>query len=374
MKQKKIIILGGYGNAGFFLTSILLKETNVAIILAGRNEAKVQETADQFNQQFEGNRVKGRFADASNSTSLKKAFAGTDMVVVVSTTVKYVENIVNVSLEIGIDYYDITPSNNKLIFLNEISDRIRQAGRCFITEGGAVPGTPTAISRYMASDFDNLKKISASLFCNIDWSTMRTVESNAIKEFLEENDIGKIKKFKKGKWTELGLLQSILGIKTINFGKEIGSRYCLQFEFLEESKYLPEKYPSLEEFSFYSSIRYLSGYYNPIVEYLSLVFPFLKHVPGFIYWRINKKKPPFGGGMRVELFGEKNGKQKNQEAIIYHEHVYKFTVIPVVACLQQYLDGAIEPGLHFQALAVEPNRFMKDLEKMGITVRKQNIQ
>ena len=56
--------------------------------------------------------------------------------------------------------------------------------------------------------------------------------------------------------------------------------------------------------------------------------------------------------------------------MLYHEDGYMITAIPVAACLLQYLDGSIQkPGLWFQALVVEPERFMSDMKRMGLGVR-----
>jgi saccharopine dehydrogenase (NAD+, L-lysine-forming) len=54
---------------------------------------------------------------------------------------------------------------------------------------------------------------------------------------------------------------------------------------------------------------------------------------------------------------------------VAHADGYVLTAAPMVACLLQMLDGsAREPGLHLQALLVEPARFLQDLQTMGVEV------
>ncbi len=84
-------------------------------------------------------------------------------------------------------------------------------------------------------------------------------------------------------------------------------------------------------------------------------------------------KPPYGTLLKIEANGEKDGRTKDMEVNLFHEDGYMFTAIPVVACLLQYLDGSIKkPGLWTQANFVEPNRFMKDMERMGVHVQIQD--
>ena len=47
--------------------------------------------------------------------------------------------------------------------------------------------------------------------------------------------------------------------------------------------------------------------------------------------------------------------------------MYRLTAAPVVAALMQWDDGR-RPGLHSQALFVEPERWLSDLAKLGVEV------
>jgi saccharopine dehydrogenase (NAD+, L-lysine-forming) len=80
--------------------------------------------------------------------------------------------------------------------------------------------------------------------------------------------------------------------------------------------------------------------------------------------------PPYGTLLKVEASGEKDGNAKKMEVIISHPDGYLFTAIPVAACLLQYLDGSIgKPGLWMQAHIVDPDRLMKDMQRMDIAMQ-----
>ena len=107
MDNKKLLILGGYGNTGRPLADLLLQESTVNLVIAGRDEQKAQALATALNARFDGDRVSWKRVDASDQAILRESFAGLDMVVIASSTAEYTEQVAGAALESGIDYFDV---------------------------------------------------------------------------------------------------------------------------------------------------------------------------------------------------------------------------------------------------------------------------
>jgi saccharopine dehydrogenase-like NADP-dependent oxidoreductase len=82
MESKIMMILGGYGSAGLCVSRLLLQETHLNFILAGRNSIQATNAARQLNTEFSGSRVQGMQVDATNAEELKEAFKSCDTVMV----------------------------------------------------------------------------------------------------------------------------------------------------------------------------------------------------------------------------------------------------------------------------------------------------
>jgi hypothetical protein len=138
---------------------------------------------------------------------------------------------------------------------------------------------------------------------------------------------------------------------------------------------LPDLYPSLKETGFYV------GSFNWFVDWVIMPFAMiamklwsraaLRPMGRWMHWGLKTfSKPPYGTLLKVEAKGEKDGQPRETQVIISQPDGYLFTAIPVAACLLQYLDGSIDkPGLWLQAHIVEPTRFMRDMQRMGIMVQ-----
>lgn len=373
---KTILILGGYGLTGSLIARLLLGESDVRLVLAGRNPARAAAKAAELNRQFPGGRVSSSFADAADGESLRKAYQGMDMVVAASSTSQYVSQVAGTALEMGLDYLDVQYSTAKINVLKTMADRISQADLCFITDGGFHPGLPAALIRYAARSFDRLEKARVGSVIQIDWRGLDVADAT-IFEMVEEFSDYQSLAFKDGSWQPANWWSPYV-IQYMQFGREFGRRYCMPM-FLEELRLLPQEFPSLRETGFYV------GGFNWFVDWL--VFPLLtvmiKLAPRkgiqpagrLMHWGLKAfSKPPYGTLLKVEAQGQKAGEQRAAQVSLYHPDGYWFTAIPTVACLLQVLDGSQrKPGLWCQANLVEPVRLMEDMLRMGIEVHENKL-
>jgi saccharopine dehydrogenase (NAD+, L-lysine-forming) len=155
--------------------------------------------------------------------------------------------------------------------------------------------------------------------------------------------------------------------------------------YLEEMKSLPAIFPSLKETGFY-----VAGF-NWFVDYVGIPLVMIgltisekltKPLSKFFEWGLKTfSKKPYGTMLLLESTGLKNKRPTSIRITLSHKDAYLLTAIPVVACLLQYLElGNRKPGLWFQAHFVEPEKFIKDIQRLGIqlsieefNIHRQNI-
>jgi short subunit dehydrogenase-like uncharacterized protein len=373
MENKTILILGGYGNTGRPLARLLLQESAARLVLAGRNLDKAQGLAEELNRTYGGDRVRGVCVDASDMTSLRQAFRGVDFVVVASSTTQFTRQIAYAALESRIGYLDIQYSPQKIALLNSMAPAIQQAGCVFITDGGFHPGLPALLVRYVSQFFDRLLSARVGSVIKEDWNRLE-VEDSTIYELVELINDFEMSTFKSGNWKKVSLISTSDYI-SMDFDGDFGKQYCAPM-MLEEMRALPGMFPTLQETGFYvgSFNWFVDWVIMPVAMVAMKLWPraALKPMAKWMHWGLKTfSKPPFGTMLKVEAIGEKDDQTKTMHVIISHADGYLFTAIPIAACLLQYLDGLItRPGLWMQALIVEPNRFMQDMQRMGIGVNK----
>lgn len=372
---RTLLLLGGYGNAGRPVAELLLQRTpgHVRLAVAGRTLSKATAFAEDLNRRHVGNRVDAVHADASDPASLETAFRGASMVVVLSSTARYTENVARAALEAGADYYDILLSSEKVDVLQKLSPKILQESpdRIFITEGGFHPGLPAAMIRYVATKFDEIRTAEIGSVIWMDWSKVDASDST-LEEMVVEFANMKPIIYVDGHWKDVGMMTSS---KCMDFGNPIGRQYGVPWLFVE-LKPLPQEIPSLQHVAFY--IGGLNWFVDYVLSPIIVLWQKLSPKAGrlllgkMLHWGLKtfQKGEPFISMLQLESRGVTNGQDRRGVLRISHKDGYILTAIPVVATILQYLDGDLRQsgGLSYQGLVVEPKRFLKDLEDLGADV------
>jgi saccharopine dehydrogenase (NAD+, L-lysine-forming) len=369
--MKTIVILGGYGNTGREVARLLLQSSDVRLVLAGRDGERAAQAAEEWNRRFPGQRARGIAADASDSESLRRAFAGADLVVAASSTSEHAGTVASAALEAGLDYMDPHYSTQKLGALRKLAPAIEAAGRCFITDAGFHPGLPAALVRFAALRLKPLRSARVASVIQIDWASLELSPSTLdelVTEFREYKPIH----FVGSQWKRMNWLQMMLPV-WFRFDHGFGRRYAMPM-FLEELRPLPELIPALHETGFYV------GGFNWFVDWviMPIGLPLLWIAPRrgprllsrMMLWGLERfGRPPYGTLLKLEAAGARDGVETELTVVVYHPDGYVLTAAPMVASLMQVLDGsARRPGLHFQALLGDPERLLTDMQGMGVEV------
>ncbi|BFP40549.1 hypothetical protein FGF1_13940 [Flavobacteriaceae bacterium GF1] len=367
--MKKLLIIGGYGNVGKLLTSRLLTHIpEFQITLAGRNIERAKTTAEAFEKQFIGHKVGYKALNAADKSILLEAFSGMDMVIVAASSLKYTRNVVEAAIETNTHYFDTQLSSiDKISILESYKEDIEKKELIFITDGGYHPGIPGAMITWAKQQLGALTKANIYAALKMDWSLYQYTKSTHL-EMLEElksfdSSYYQGRAWKKVNWSKM---------PKWDFKAPYHELSCTPM-MMEEIRCVPDKIPEIEETGFF-----ISGF-NPLMDnfLLPILMLGVKILPTFMYgplgklfeWGLKKSKPPYG----VMLIADCEGTGGALQVKVHHEDGYEITVIPVVACLQQCLSGYIEPGLHLQAWAVEPQQFFDDLQRLGIEVGTASI-
>jgi saccharopine dehydrogenase (NAD+, L-lysine-forming) len=362
LQKKNIFVLGGYGGAGSSISHLLLHETECNVIIAGRNIAEALELSKDLNIEFPG-RASGMYADASRPDTLEKALNDVDLLISAATTVDYVDIVAKTALHEGIDYLDIHYPQQSITILKKMARQIEAEGRTFITQCGFNPGLPSVLIRLAKSHFAKYEKARLGIAMNT-----RFEKGGALYEFIDSFSDIKADVYYKGKWRKAGLSDSL----TFDFGHPFGKKKCYPIS-LEEMWSLPMTL-GLDELGIYAAGL------NWFVDYSVIPLAFLlgkvrkdlgrEILASLMVYGLEKFSP---ADELVALLllanGKSNSGPKKVVITISHNDAYYITAAPVVACIRQYLDNKIKPGLNIMGLAVDPGTLVKDMQRMGIEVK-----
>ena len=109
--------------------------------------------------------------DASDPAGVRAGLEGVDMVVVASSTARYVETVIDAAIDARVDYLDTQYSSFKIERLAAAAPRLEAAGVCAVTDGGFHPGIPAALVRFAAANIPRLRVANVGSLLQMDWKS-----------------------------------------------------------------------------------------------------------------------------------------------------------------------------------------------------------
>jgi len=366
MDRETILILGGYGLAGFPIGRLLLAHTDVEVILAGRNRDRALQAANALNAEFPGRRARWVEADASVMESLTAAFSQAALVINCISTTEHIETTARAALTSGIDHLDILYGPEKIAVLQKLAPEIRAAGCCFITEAGYHPGLPSALVRYAA---DCLGTVTSAVVGGLIHHPLPYTE--AVDDLIRSLETTRPMLYQDGAWREVSWTKT----RGFDFGEPFGTYKCSPMDFHEMHE-LPNLL-DLQDTGFYiASMGWIADWlvFTPWVLFkLGRTDQGARLGGKLLAWATRVgMRAPYGVVLKLEANGFSGDDSAQLVVSLRHKDGYLFTAIPVVACVKQLIDGSIrKPGLWLMGHAVQPAQLLADMQMMGIEIEQR---
>lgn len=366
LNDKTVVVLGGYGQAGRSVVRLLLEYTDASVRIAGRRPERADALRRDLQRTASGERVTACRADAANREDLRDAFQGADLVIVTSTSASYTENVAQACLDQGCDYFDILDPPNVVECLLPFASRAEQAGRLLVTQGGLAPGMPAALVRFVHPSFDHC--IGCRLGLALSLKTAERYEQvYDVFDFIVRT---RPRAYRQGRWQEA----SFKDRRSIDFGDRFGRRQAFPIDMVELHA-LPGQL-GIEELSLYGgSPNWVADYLTSrLIGVLHKIRPRLgwPALARLVFWAAKRMAhEPSGSSIVLDAWGKVAGEDHTLRVVVDHEDNYFATAVAVTAFLNQYDAGVFDGirGVRMMGHILDPERSLKDLRSMGVSVR-----
>ncbi len=360
MNTPSILLLGGYGAVGRRMARLILLETPVSLVIAGRRLNEAEACCQALRSEFPDRSIEARYTDVYDVVSMQQAFKGIDLVMVLTTTPANIEQIAQTALACGCNYLDILVTGSVWTDLQVLAPKIAEKGKIFISQAGFHPGMLAVMTRLGAGYFDRYDE--ACLSMAMETALERPEQVAEIIPLITHFDSWL---YENGAWRKATYRDAI----KVNVGGKFGKMQLYPF-WMEELRSMPTLLGLKKVGLYISGFNWLvDNIIMPLIIMLDWLGGkrFQKLSERIFYWGVKKFAPDTEGVVMLnDAKGLKNNQLHKVRLRLEHPDAYLFTIIPVVACLKQLLDGQLPGGLHMMGHVCDLDRLMQDVEAMGL--------
>jgi saccharopine dehydrogenase-like NADP-dependent oxidoreductase len=154
---KRVLIIGGYGNFGRFITERLAKEESLKIIVAGRSIEKAQDFVGNVNAV---NKLETVALDINHSLARSLSQIKPDIVIHTSGPFQSQGyDVANVCIECGAHYIDIADGRDFVAGIDSLDKKAKEAGVLVVSGASSVPCLTSALIDHYREEFEILESV-----------------------------------------------------------------------------------------------------------------------------------------------------------------------------------------------------------------------
>lgn len=151
---KRVLIIGGYGNFGRFITKTLAQETNIKVIIAGRSLDKAQVLADE---------VGGEAMQLDISAGIVDALATIKPDIVIHTSGPFQAqgyDVAEACIALGCHYIDLADGREFVNGIEALDTQAKEKGVLVMSGASSVPCLTSALVDHYRSEFVTIESLN----------------------------------------------------------------------------------------------------------------------------------------------------------------------------------------------------------------------
>lgn len=356
-QPKKILILGGYGRAGFEIAKLMAVQTDYEILIGGRTLTKADHAVKQLSHTYPKSHFEAVEIDIAKGQTVLENVPNVDLVIVaIPLNYENALTLIDAVLQSSKTHYiDLSPSDKKHQAFTDRSEQIDNGDHIFILDAGFEPGLPGFMARWALSELENPEDL-------IIEGVYRdpNIPKGGIKDIISHNEPAYI--LQKGEIKKA----SPFKMKITEFPYEFGKAISIPI-WMPELQSIPSKY-NLKNMVYYHAG--VNGVANVVMLSWQMIFNIFLPIEvgvNIFKWAIQKfTRKPFGGVIRVAA----ESLYLKKELIITHHELYQATAIPIVASTIQLLSVENKKkGKFFLGEYVNEKLFLKHIRELGMQLQ-----
>lgn len=155
--MKRVLIIGGYGNFGRFITTSLAREDNLDLIIGGRTLSKAQSLARQVN-------AAAVVIDIHKNLLERLQEIKPDIVIHTSGPFQSQGyDVAEACIDCGAHYIDLADSREFVSEIDTLDEKAKQADRLVVSGASSVPCLTSALIEHYKNEFERLETVSCGI-------------------------------------------------------------------------------------------------------------------------------------------------------------------------------------------------------------------